>query len=250
MCGNRRHLVPIVLSGVLVALSGTTWAQEVPSNLQIVGQVASGASDLTPVQGDEVRVVRPSSGQLEAAGTILDVKGTFFVDMSKSADFNGTQLTLFLKTNNQIRQLQFGSDNTFSFSGTFPFPSRITINPTIGDVVAIAGNGDGNGNSGSSDGDGSSSKGLQNTKFDVNGDGVFNQADIDEIKDSITSSDPNPNADVNGDGIINTRDAIASIKSLRSGTNRRGELPTVNQNQNTDGSNGGSSDVNGNSNGS
>ena len=219
----------LLLWGAFASIGGAL-AQDIPSNLQIVGQISSGASGITPVIGDEVRVVNVDSSATEAVGTILATDGTYFVEMSKFTDFNGTQLTLRLRTGGALFQLVFGSDNTFSFFGAFPFPVRTTINATIGEQFS-------GGDGGGGDADGApiagpaiggagapAEAGTPDARFDVNGDGLFNQADIDLIKQAISASNPNPAADVNGDGIINTRDAVTAIRRLLSVTDRAGRF--------------------------
>lgn len=217
---------------------GDVAAQDIPSNLQIVGQISVGVTGITLAIGDEVLVVNVGSGDTEGAGTVLDLNGTYFVDMSKTTDFNGTQLTLRLRTGGDVFQLDFGSDDTFSYFGAFPFPARTVINPAIGNLISGGGGGDdGAGDDGAGDEDGPpiagpvtgvggapAEAGTPDARFDVNGDGVFNQADIDLIKTAITSGNPDPAADVNGDGIINTRDAVTAIRRLLSVTDRAGRF--------------------------
>ena len=237
-CGQRtiwisgyalRILAGAALISVATAGIPGAHAQEIPSNLQIVGQISSGASGITPVINDEVRVINVNTGATEAAGTILANDGTYFVDMSKSTNFNGTQLTLRLRTGGNLFQLDFGSDSTFSYTGSFPFPRRTTINPTIGQQLSSGGGGDDGGDApvaGPTPGvDGAPAEaGTPDARFDVNGDGLFNQTDINLIKAAITASNPDPAADVNGDGIINTRDAVTAIRRLLSVTDRTGSF--------------------------
>ena len=45
-------------------------------------------------------------------------------------------------------------------------------------------------------------------KGDVNGDGVVDNADIEEVTKIITGDSDNPNGDVNGDGRVNVADIV------------------------------------------
>jgi hypothetical protein len=198
----------------VIARAGPAAAQDVPSNLQIVGTI-SGSSDVSPEQGDRVLVV--NSGKTAASGSVQDGQGTYFVEMSKSQSFNGTTLTLRLRKSSGTYQLEFGPDNQFTFSGGFPFPQRQTINPTIGAKVG-GGSGGGGGDGGSGGGGQDGFSGDDVAQFDVNGDGVFNQDDIDLIKDAIVEGENPGAADVDGNGIVNTRDAISAIRAF---TDRR-----------------------------
>ena len=221
------EIVKALLFGVVLICicSGGAFGQEIPSLLQVVGAISTSDSDVVLVEGDEVLVVRADTGAIEASGNVISSDGTYFVQISKIIEFNGTVLSLRLKSSSGTYQLEFGSTNAFSFSGSFPFPSRTVINPTIGEKLSV-----GDGNAGGVPGsrnDQLPDRGLVNDQFDVNGDGIFSQEDIDLIKEAITAADPLPSADVNGDGIINTRDAIDAIKAFRRGADRRGIPPEV-----------------------
>ena len=178
--------------------------------MQILGEITSGVDGPTVRNGSLVLVINESTRQTVGQGTVVDANGNYFVDMSQNSDFNGTRLTLHLQQDNSVFQLLDGSSPiSFQFTGSFPFPTRLILNATVGEFVRSLGG------SGAvvSGGDSTVREGdIINDDFDVNEDGVFNQADIDLIKDSITSSNPNPRADVNNDGIINTRDGITAIR--------------------------------------
>jgi hypothetical protein len=189
-------------------------AQTVPSNLQIVGTISASDDGVAPEEGDEVLVVKGDS--TEGSGTVIDSGGTYFVEMSKTQDYNGTSLSLRLRKSSGTYQLEFGPDNQFTFNGGFPFPSRTTINPAIGAKLS-GGGGDGGGGGGGGSGGG----GYSDSDYDVNGDGVFNQADIDLIKQAIVGGTNETAADVDGNGIVNTRDAIMAIRALTSYRHQR-----------------------------
>lgn len=203
---------PLVFALILSVIgSGLALASQptIPSNLQVVGTIA-GSGSVQPAQNDIVQIVRPAStGTIEAEGTVLSNDGTFFVDVSKPQAFNGTALTAVLRKSNGIYQLNDGaSPLAFNYSGTFPFPSRISFALTIGNRI---GGSAGGGSGGGSGGDG----GIKNDTYDVSGDGVFNQADIDLIRQALSARNPASKADVNKDGLINTRDVIDATKALR-----------------------------------
>lgn len=183
-------------------------AQQVPSNLQVVGTIAAGNS-VTPAVNDVVQVVLASNKSVRAQGTVLTSdNGTFFVDMSESQSFNGTQLTMLLKRSSGTYQLNNGSTPvTFAYSGTFPFPSRISFALTVGTLVTGGSTPGGDDNGGD---------GTANETYDVNGDGIFNQADIDAIKGALGQRNPDAKYDVNKDGVINTRDPIDAIRAFNS----------------------------------
>ncbi len=187
-------------------------AQEVPSNLQIVGTI-TGANGISPALNDIVLIVQPTSlGRTEGQGTVIASDGTYFVDMAKTQAFNGTTLTALLRKGGVTYQLTSGGTPvSFPYSGTFPFPSRFSLSPTIGARIS--------GGDGGDDGDDGSD--TVNDDYDVNDDGVFNQADINAIKAELGSSRPSEAADVNGDGLVNTRDVINAIKALNSSSRLR-----------------------------
>lgn len=192
----------------LPALAQTT----VPSNLQVVGTI-TGANGVNPEVNDIVQAVRPTStGTVEGQGSVLASDGTYFIDISKTQDFNGTVLTLVLRKSTGVYQLNSGSSAvSFPYSGTFPFPARLSQNVTVGSKISGAGGG------GSNPGDDAG----QNETFDVNGDGSFNQTDIDLIKGSLGKSRPDAVMDVNSDGVVNTRDVIDAIKAYNTGRSTR-----------------------------
>jgi hypothetical protein len=204
---------PLVFALILSVIGpGLALASQptIPSNLQVVGTIA-GSGSVQPAQNDIVQIVRPAStGTIEAQGTVLSNDGTFFVDVSKPQAFNGTALTAVLRKSNGIYQLNDGaSPLAFNYSGTFPFPSRISFALTIGNRIGGSAGGGSGGGSGGGDG------GIKNDTYDVSGDGVFNQGDIDLIRQALSGRNPASKADVNKDGLINTRDVIDATKALR-----------------------------------
>ena len=202
-------------SFVLALYPQSSMAQTtVPSNLQVVGTI-TGANSVNPETNDIVQVVRPTAlGTVEGQGTVLGSDGTYFIDMSKTQAFNGTVLTMLLKKGTRVYQLNSGSNPVqFPYSGTFPFPARLVQGVTIGTLLSGGSSGGGGGSGG---GDGS-----QNDQFDVNGDGTFNQTDVNIIKSNLGKSRPDAAMDVNEDGVVNTRDVIDAIRALNSARNTR-----------------------------
>lgn len=222
---SSKILAALALAVLPLLAIQPAWAQtEIPSNLQVIGTIAPGNSVL-PELNDFVLVVRTSNlGAVEGQGTVIANDGSFFVDMAKTQSFNGTQLTLLLKKASGTYQLNNGNTPlAFPFSGTFPFPSRITFNVAIGQKIG-GGGGGGNNNGGGG--------GTENDTFDVNGDGVFNQADVDAIKSELGAARPSATMDVNSDGLVNTRDAIDAIRALNSsGTSRLQAAPAPDEDE-------------------
>jgi hypothetical protein len=210
----------LAFGGLFLGMQNAAAQTTVPSNLQVVGTITA-ANSITPSVNDLVKVVLVASlGTVIAQGTVIASDGTFLVDMSKTQDFNGTNLTILLAHGGALYQLNSGSTAVaFPYSGTFPFPSRIAFTLSVGTRVSGGGSG---GNGG--DGGGGS---VQNAQFDVNDDGVFNQTDINAIKGALGNSSPASTMDVNNDGVVNTRDVIDAIRALNS-AQARGPHPAVN----------------------
>lgn len=209
----KRHRLVVAFLAVAV-LTGRAGAQELPSNLQIVGSITGSSAGVEPAEGDQVLVV--AEGKVHGSGTVIDTSGNYFIEMSKTQAFNGTVLTMRIRKSSGAYQLEFGPDNQFSYNGGFPFPARTTINATIGSKISGS-------DSGGGDGDGRNGGGVIDDGFDVNGDGIFSQADIDLIKTVIVQGDNDPAADIDKNGIVNTRDAILAIRALVEHRHRRTE---------------------------
>ena len=203
-------------------------AQVVPSNMQIQGEITSSVDGPPVTDGSLILVINQSTQATEGQGSVLSDDGTYFIDLSKNSDFNGTRLTMHIQLAGSVFQLLNGSSPiSFQYTGSFPFPTRLILDATVGEFVSSVGGG-GTGSVSSGGGGSTAREGdIINDNFDVNQDGVFNQVDIDMIKDSITSSNPSPRADVNGDGVINTRDAITAIRFWTSVRRRGSRSVTV-----------------------
>ncbi|MGQ0663458.1 MAG: dockerin type I repeat-containing protein [Pseudomonadota bacterium] len=208
--------LPMVLAVFQFAVVAVAYGQAVPSNMQVTGTITTKLG-VTLQVNDNVLVVRETGGQTEGTGTVLAADGTYFVDMSKTTSFNGTRLSMRLVNGGRTFQLLSGTAPvSFQYSGGFPFPVRLTISPTVGDLIVVTA-GDSGGGGGAQPSPGSGGVGVKNDKFDVNGDGVLDDLDIRIIKDAVTGKASHPKADVNGDGIVNTRDVIDAIKALHAG---------------------------------
>jgi hypothetical protein len=244
------RLLAVVVLGTVPMGAG---AQETPSNLQLLGTIASGDSGVAPSLNDEVRVVAADDRSLEGVGSVVDPGGTYFIELSKPSSFDGSVLALELATAEGKFALEFGADSTFTYAGGFPFPSRRTINAVVGAPLDEADedtddeeptegddgtDGGETGGGGTDDGAGddagdppptagepepSPGRRVGDPANDVNGDGIFNEADVDFVAANIRSSRPDARADVNGDGRVTTRDAIALIRQL-SVTSQRGRV--------------------------
>ena len=240
---HRRWPARVLAVVVLGTVPMGAGAQETPSNLQLLGTIATGDSGVAPSLNDEVRVVAADDRSLEGVGSVVDPGGTYFIELSKPSSFDGSVLALELATAEGKFALEFGGDSTFTYAGGFPFPSRRTINPVVGapldeadeeteDDEPMEGDGGGTGDGGDDAGDPPPTAGepepspgrrVGDPANDVNGDGIFNEADVDFVAANIRSSRPDARADVNGDGRVTTRDAIALIRQL-SVTSQRGRV--------------------------
>ena len=196
----------LMLAMAALSPSAAFAQQQLPSNLQVVGTI-SGTGNVVPEVNDIVQVVLVSRlSSVEAQGTVLAPDGTFLVDMSETQNFNGTQLTALLKKGNTVYQLNNGSTPlAFPYSGTFPFPSRISFALAIGTRIS---------GGGSSGGGGGAPGGVKNDQYDVNEDGVFDQADVDAAKKQLGQTGTSAKFDVNEDGMFTTRDVVDMIKAM------------------------------------
>lgn len=218
----------VAISMVIAGLSTTAWAETVstPSNLQVLGTITSSGADApTIVSGNSVYAINKSSGATEGSGSVLDVTGTYLIDMSKESSFNGTTLTLRLSNGGKTYKLMEGTTETeFVFSGGFPFPAKVMKSVTVGDVVS-GGSGGGGTGGGSTPVSGDGDCGGTDSSFDANGDGISNQADIDFIKSQLGAQNPTTAADINKDGRVTTADVIAAMRTTAGSMRGRTACP-------------------------
>lgn len=229
--GSAPSLLSIVVFGLWVvsffAASGPALAQtapETPSNLRIVGTIDTGESDVTLAVNDQVVVFTTADGRTVATGTVLDAsRGSFFVEMSQPMGFNGTDISLRLRTSAGVFQLLFGPDNKIAFSGGFPFPNSVTLRTTIGPRV---GGNDDPGDRETATVDEAPPGDIQVEPtgcLDVTGDGVVDQRDIDFVVEQLRRSRPDSQADANCDGVVSSLDVVVLIRALFS-TQARGSV--------------------------
>ena len=237
---KKIHILPVfglLCLGLMPVDQASAQSATTPAFLQITGSITSITGIPQIRQTDEVQVIRVEDNEIIATGSIISGSGGYFISMSEDEAFNGTELTLNLSSGSQIYQLSFGTTNSFDYQGSFPFPTRLTINATVGsqsggpvdpsdpddngdgDGDGTDGDGDGSDGDGGTGGDGGDTGGGSNIAYDANSDGVFDQADIDFITEAIADGVFVSSADVypspGGDGRLNTRDAIAAIKELQ-----------------------------------
>jgi hypothetical protein len=164
-----------------------------------------------------VLVVNPTGNVTVGAGSVAAADGTYLVSMSVSASLNGTSLTMeYVNKAGTFQLLNGTTPVSFLYEGSFPFPATITENLVIGSAVSKAAS------------TGVASTGTTTTtptttgvvcpcglpNCDVNGDGIFDEADIRAIQNALISRNPNPRADVNGDGVVNIQDLLQALQAL------------------------------------
>lgn len=203
----------------LVFFATEIYAVDVPSTLIITGSVSSG-NGVSATQNDQILAVQPGSKTVvEGTGSVLDGGGNFSITVSKTTDFNGTDLTLILKKKSDGSQYQLNEGNTpvlFQHAGSL-FPAQISLSLIVGSKLVNGQPVDDNSDNGSTGGDNTNDTTVSDSKttgspYDVNNDGVVNQQDIDLIKAAIVNGGYVSAMDVNADKIVNTRDVIETIK--------------------------------------
>jgi hypothetical protein len=173
---------------------------QIPSNLQIVGHIAGGRIPT----GVPVLVRVAADDSIIGQGSVIDEKGTFFIEISQDSSFNGTELYLAVVTAGKVLSLQEnGHEATFLFVGGFPFPTRLVREFTLNNNL---------------NGDHPLSRQIsmpvkatcppELRNCDVNGDGRFDSDDAKEIQERLLSDPGDPAADLNHDGMVNTRDLV------------------------------------------
>jgi hypothetical protein len=199
--------------------SGTTsTGVATPSIANITGVITSATASIVVTTGDQVLVVNPTGNVTVGAGSVAAADGTYLVSMSAPDSLNGVSLTMEYVDKAGTFQLLHGTTPvSFLYEGSFPFPATITENLVIGSAVSKA----------ASTGVASTGTGTTTTptttgvvcpcglpNCDVNGDGIFDEADIRAIQDALISRNPNPRADVNGDGVVNIMDLLDALRAL------------------------------------
>lgn len=212
---------PALLLGSEYALAQST---DLPVSVIYSGTIAAASNGLKPTKGEAVQVLNNTSGAIEATGSIEDDAGTFLVQMSKPAGFNGTPITFKLdKAQARYDLLQNGQNVVLSFSGSF-LPAIRTLALTLATTSKpLAGTGTGTGTgSGTGTGTGTDSgSSTTESAFDINGDGKVDETDVALAKAAIAGAGTvTAKMDVNKDGIFNTRDVIDVIRAARANPKR------------------------------
>lgn len=215
-----------MLRWMTVALSAlatvsSAQAQEMLSTLQIVGTIERTGKAPAFKVGDVVKVIEDKGGAVAATGTVLDAKGTFFVEMSKSAKYNGTPLHLEIVVQGEQLALKEGKgDAKLAYKGAFPFPKRETKTLFYGDATPTgkpaAASAPAPQTSAASAKPAASLCPASLPKCDATGDGAFDQKDVDFVKAQLTAKNADPRADLNGDGVVNSADMVAGVRELNS----------------------------------
>lgn len=198
-------------------------AQEMLSNVQIVGTIERTGKAPAFKVGDTIKVIEDNGGAIAATGSVLDSNGTFYVEMTKSAKYNGTPVHLEIVVQGEQLPLKEGKNAAkLVYKGGFPFPKRETKTLSYGDGVptgkpavatptAAVG-----GPAAPANPAAASICPATLPKCDANGDGSFDQKDIDLVKAQLTAKPADLRADLNGDGVVNSADMVAGIRELNS----------------------------------
>lgn len=199
---------------------------QTPSNMLITGTIVPSTStpQVIPGTNDLIQAINVSSTRIEGQGTVASEQGGFAIEMSKTSDFNGTQLSLRIaKTNGNVYTLANpdGTQFRFPYNGGF-FPVTAAFSLRIASLVSAATPAAG-ATGGSTAGTGDTTPtaptgplpGCANPAMDVNGDGRCDEQDIELIKEYIAGRTRTiGRRDVNNDGVVNTRDVIDLIRSI------------------------------------
>ena len=172
---------------------------------------------MTIAVGDQVLVVNPTNNSTVGAGAVSTADGSYLVSMSVAQSLNGTSLTMEYSKSTAVYQLLANSTTqplSFIFEGSFPFPATITENLTIGSVVTSTPVATGTTTPTTTPTTTAAVCPCGLPNCDVNGDGVFDEADISAIKSALISRNPNPKADVNADGVVNINDLLQALQAL------------------------------------
>lgn len=216
----------VAIGLMFASISSSALAQTVPSNLQVTGTITSSGTDKpTLASGNSVYAVNKKSGSTEGSGSIVDSTGAYLIDMSKEKSFDSTELVLRLSSGGKTYKLMEGeAEAGFVYIGGFPFPAKVIKSVTVGELIGgtSGGSAGGGGASGASDG---GDCGGTNSSFDVNGDGVSTQADINFIKSQLGMANPDSRADINKDGRVTTADVIAALRTTASTMRGRVKCP-------------------------
>ena len=198
----RQSLPRAVLSILLALAPSTAGAEELPSVLQVVGSITGRTPQGPARSGDHVEAVETATGAVVTDGEVIDNSGTYFVKLVKTKSYDGTLLTLRLKQDNAIHPLldADGHPVQFPFQGGFPFPEKLVKTvalepPSLVSTVSPCP--------------------PSFANCDINGDGQFNNEDLEAVKAALGQSPALPAADVTGDGVVNTNDIIAIRRALK-----------------------------------
>jgi len=207
-------------------------AQTVPAEMILGGRISAGLGTPTPGKGNAVDAVDPATDTVLGSGTVEDNSGNYSVTLTKPASLNGAIMTLRLVNGCTTYQLvQSGATAApavrLTFNGSFPFPTTLTLNPTVGAAIASAGcptptaTAAGAVKPAANKPATAAAPGLAAQvrcpsiapHCDVAGVGVFDQRAIEAMKACLATAHPGPNCDVNGDGVVDTRDLIDLLRA-------------------------------------
>ena len=187
------------------------------------------AIPVTPASSDELVLVNVNTGKRESAAFSIDREGAYLMVITKDASFNGTPLTLRLRKGSityNLLDAEDGDPVEFQYAGTLLGSARITLNMRVGPKAAgtpVAEPGGGATEPPKPVNTNPDAVECSAPRFDVNGDGKCDEADIEQIQNFLLSSSRSPRGtvsearpeDVNGDGAVNVRDLLEAARALQ-----------------------------------
>ena len=176
----------------------------VPAVMHMQGTVLPGQSGLTIAPSDVVLMVDYDDPFTGVGTGTVDANNTYFINVTKDSDFNGTRLTLVYRKNKSTYQLTYeGKKLDFEFFGGVT-PVVFPLDIEIGEFLFTTET-----NPSANGGDNADE---DPNIYDVNGDGFFDEADIQAIKMAIARGGASAKYDFNRDGRVTTKDAILAIR--------------------------------------
>lgn len=203
-----------------------------PTIQAVEGRISPSSSTpaVTPASSDELIVINKTTNKRESAAFSIDRDGNYLIVLTKDSSFISTPLTLRLRKGADTFSLLDSNDAPveFLYAGTLLGSVRIEINASIGSKVASSA---GTATAGTTPAPAAKPVNTNpdavtclSPKFDVNGDGKCDEADIEQIQNFLRTANPDPRGggvsearaeDVNGDGAVNVRDLLDAVRALQ-----------------------------------
>lgn len=181
-----------------------------PLSATYKGFITSGESGVNVLTGDSVLVVFADNlDKTVGIGSISSADGEYSVTATLDSSLGSPELTMVYRQGSNVYQLTTNGTQPISliFIGD-DTPVTFTINARIGKLLF----------SDAPPPTGPDDLEVEDSRLDVNNDGVFNQADLDLLKNKLRGrKDPEGlsiDADIDGDNRTSTRDVIEAIKTF------------------------------------